>query len=64
MAEQGRKLMNMLGTAVRQHDWPDQFVPALEKLAARPAGYGRRDRECDTVSKAPGQALGARLSNS
>jgi len=52
MAEQGRKLMNMLGTAVRLLDRPDQLVPALEKLGARHAGYGVRDRDYDTVAQA------------
>jgi methyl-accepting chemotaxis protein len=52
MTEQGRKLMNMLGTAVRLLDRPDQLVPALEKLGARHAGYGVRDRDYDTVAQA------------
>jgi methyl-accepting chemotaxis protein len=52
MAEQGRKLMAMLGTAVKLLDRPEQLQPALEKLGVRHAGYKVKDKDYDTVGEA------------
>lgn len=40
MAEQKRKLMQMLGMAVGSLHQPDRVVPVLADLGARHAGYG------------------------
>ena len=40
MAEQGRKLMAMLGTVVASLDRPDVLVPAARELARRHVAYG------------------------
>ncbi|MEJ8822470.1 globin family protein [Variovorax humicola] len=40
MAEQGRKLMNMLGSVTRQLGNLDTLVPVAQRLAERHVGYG------------------------
>jgi hemoglobin-like flavoprotein len=52
MAEQGRKLMTMIGTAVAGLSRLDQLVPAVEQLGARHVGYGVQDAHYDTVAAA------------
>jgi hemoglobin-like flavoprotein len=52
MAEQGRKLMQMLGVAVKSLDRLEQVLPAVCALGARHAGYGVRERDYDTVGRA------------
>ena len=62
MAEQGKKLMQMIGTAVRLLDKLDQLVPAVQQLGVRHAGYGVEESHYDTVGgallKTLGQGLG------
>jgi len=50
--EQGRKLVQMLGTAVGLLDQPFALEPSLEALGRRHAGYGVEERHYDIVSKA------------
>ena len=50
--EQGRKLMQMIGLAVRGLDRLDELVPAVQALGARHAGYGVQDFHYGTVAKA------------
>ena len=52
MAEQGRKLMQMIGVAVRSLDRLEQVLPAVCALGARHAGYGVREKDYDTVGRA------------
>jgi hemoglobin-like flavoprotein len=52
MAEQRRKLMNMLDTAVRGLKNPDAIVPAVRDLGKRHVGYGVKDKDYDTVATA------------
>jgi hemoglobin-like flavoprotein len=52
MAEQGRKLMNMLTLAVRGLDRPDQLIPAVEMLGRRHTGYGVKPEHYGTVAAA------------
>ena len=52
MAEQRKKLMQMLSTAVKGLDRLDQLVPAVENLGRRHAGYGVTDAHYDTVASA------------
>jgi hemoglobin-like flavoprotein len=62
MAEQGRKLMRMVGTAVNGLDRLDQIVPAVKNLGVRHVAYGVQDVHYDTVGSALlwtlGQGLG------
>lgn len=52
LSEQGRKLMQMIGMAVKWLDrWP-QLAPVLGELARRHAGYGVRPQHYDTVGAA------------
>lgn len=50
--EQGRKLMQMLGTAVQGLDRLDELVPSVYALGKRHTGYGVRERDYDTVAVA------------
>lgn len=50
--EQGRKLMQMIGTAVRGLDKLDEIVPAVQALGRRHVGYGVKDEHYDTVASA------------
>ena len=52
MAEQRRKLMQMLTAAVKGLDRLEQLVPVVEDLGRRHAGYGVRDEHYDTVGAA------------
>ncbi len=52
MAEQGRKLMQMIGAAVRSLDRLEQVLPAVCALGARHGDYGVRERHYDTVGRA------------
>lgn len=52
LVEQGRKLMQMLGTAVASLDRLDAVLPGIKALGARHAGYGVKDAHYDTVGGA------------
>ncbi len=52
MAEQGRKLMHMLGMAVAGLERLDQLVPAVRQLGLRHAAYQVRDEHYETVGEA------------
>jgi hemoglobin-like flavoprotein len=52
MAEQRRKLMQMLTAAVKGLDRLAQLVPVVEDLGRRHAGYGVEDKHYDTVGEA------------
>ena len=52
MAEQGRKLMQMIGVAVKSLDRLEQVMPAVEALGARHVAYGVRDEHYRTVGRA------------
>jgi hemoglobin-like flavoprotein len=52
IAEQGRKLMQMLAVAVRGLDNLGALVPAVRALGLRHAGYGVRDEHYETVAVA------------
>lgn len=52
MAEQRKKLMQMLTTAVKGLDRLDQLVPAVRELGRRHAAYGVSDAHYDTVGTA------------
>lgn len=52
MQEQGRKLMQMLGTAVAALDRLDALLPVARQLGARHVAYGVRDEHYATVGAA------------
>lgn len=52
MTEQRRKLMNMIGAAVKGLDRLEQLVPVVQDLGRKHAGYGVEDRHYDTVGAA------------
>ena len=52
MAEQRKKLMQMLTAAVKGLDHLDRLVPVVEELGRRHAGYGVADEHYDTVGAA------------
>lgn len=52
MAEQRRKLMQMITAAVKGLDRLDQLVPVVEDLGRRHAAYGVADAHYDTVGAA------------
>lgn len=52
MAEQRRKLMQMLTAAVKGLQRLDRLVPVLEDLGRRHIGYGVTDQHYDTVGAA------------
>lgn len=52
LAEQGRKLMAMIGTAVANLHQLEAVVPAVQRLGERHAGYGVKDADYDTVGAA------------
>ncbi|KGD66703.1 oxidoreductase [Alcanivorax nanhaiticus] len=62
MEEQGKKLMTMIGVAVKGLDKLDTIVPAVQKLGARHKDYGVKPADYDTVAQALlwtlGQGLG------
>jgi hemoglobin-like flavoprotein len=63
MAEQRKKLMQMITVAVRGLSRLDELVPAVEALGMRHAGYGVTESHYATVADALlwtlGQGLGA-----
>ncbi len=52
MADQGRKLMTMIGMAVGGLERLDQLVPAVRQLGLRHAGYQVREAHYETVGEA------------
>jgi hemoglobin-like flavoprotein len=52
MREQGRKLMQVLGTCVAKLDALDELLPVVKDLGKRHAGYGVADADYDTVASA------------
>jgi len=52
MAQQGERLMTMIGAAVSLLERPDALIPALRKLGARHVNYGVRDEHYATVGAA------------
>lgn len=50
--EQGRKLMQMIGVAVKELNRLETLVPALQNLGKRHVGYGVEDHHYDTVGAA------------
>ena len=50
--EQGKKLMTMIGVAVRGLDKLDEIVPAVQALGKRHGGYGVTDEHYATVAAA------------
>ena len=52
MEEQGKKLMQMINTAVTGLDRLDEIVPAVESLGERHVAYGVKDSDYDTVGEA------------
>jgi len=52
MTEQGRKLMAMIGFVVANLHRIEEFVPAIQDLARRHAGYGVTSTDYDTVGGA------------
>jgi hemoglobin-like flavoprotein len=63
LGEQGRKLMQMIGTVVKGLDRFDELIPAAQALGKRHVGYGVRDEDYETVGAALlwtlGKGLGA-----
>lgn len=62
MTEQGRKLMEMIGTAVTNLGTLEKIIPAVQDLGRRHATYGVQPGHYDTVGTALlltlGQGLG------
>jgi hemoglobin-like flavoprotein len=52
MAQQGERLMSMIGAAVGLLERPHALLPVLRSLGARHAGYGVRDEHYATVGGA------------
>ena len=52
MAEQGDRLMSMIGTALGMLERPAALVPVLRMLGARHTGYGVEEHHYDTVGAA------------
>ena len=52
LEEQGGKLMDMIGLAVKALDRPDALLPALATLGRRHAGYGVNEHDYETVGEA------------
>lgn len=52
MVEQGKKLMSMIGVAVRGLSRLESIVPAVQQMGVRHAGYGVKDADYDTVGGA------------
>ena len=52
MKEQGKKLMQMIGAAVKGLDTLGELVPAVQALGKRHIGYGVKDEHYDTVAAA------------
>jgi hemoglobin-like flavoprotein len=52
MAEQGRKLMQVIGMAVGSLDRLPELVPVVQSLGVRHASYGVKDEHYGTVAEA------------
>ena len=52
MREQGARLLQMIGAAVKLLDHPQRLLPALHALGARHAAYGVREPHYATVGAA------------
>ncbi|MCY4045164.1 MAG: globin family protein [Cellvibrionales bacterium] len=52
MTEQGKKLMRMIGIAVKGLTDLDSIVPAVQNLGRNHVGYGVKDEHYDTVAAA------------
>ena len=52
MKEQGKKLMQMIGAAVKGLDTLGELVPAVQSLGKRHVGYGVEAAHYDTVAAA------------
>ena len=52
MIEQGKKLMSMIGAAVRGLDDVEKLIPVVQALGSRHAGYGVAPKDYDTVGAA------------
>lgn len=52
LTEQGRKLMQMIGLAVKSLDRLEQLLPTVRTLGARHVAYGVRDEHYHTVGRA------------
>jgi len=52
IVEQGRKLMQMIGVAVKSLDRLEQILPAVQNLGARHVAYGVREKDYETVGRA------------
>jgi hemoglobin-like flavoprotein len=52
LAEQGRKLVSMLGTAIANLDRLESIAPAVRDLGCRHAGYGVKPADYETVARA------------
>ena len=61
MVEQGKKLMTMIGTAVRGLTQLEKIVPAVQNLGKRHVEYGVKAADFDTVGEALLWTLGAGL---
>ena len=61
MEEQGRKLMDMIGVAIRKLDNPRALTHVLEALGKRHHGYGVRDEHYAIVGEALLATLAAGL---
>ena len=57
IAEQGERLMSMIGSALGLLDRPATLLPVLRQLGARHGGYGVKDSHYATVSAALIQTL-------
>jgi hemoglobin-like flavoprotein len=57
MAQQGERLMAMIGSALDLLDRPDTLVPVLRQLGARHGGYGVKESHYATVGGALIQTL-------
>jgi len=61
MAEQGRKLMVMINTAVNSLNNLEAVIPAVEAMGQRHTAYGVKDEDYDVVGEALLWTLGAGL---
>lgn len=52
MKAQGKKLMQMIGSAVKLLDKPDTLIPVVQQLGARHGNYGVEDSHYPTVGGA------------
>lgn len=64
MNQQARKLLDMIGSAVRLLDRPEQLAPTLHALGKRHAGYGVDATHYDTVGTSLLETLAEALGGS